>query len=250
MVSTTEGRTGKQAGIYLVEGDTLRICLASSGPPPSGFSTRKGTGDLLLVLRRPGKQTGDAPAAARGPEAKVSGRRSFRMGFTGFVHDLTPEAVAASRKFVRENGDIIAHHLEGVPWAESLGNLPFSKAALEEWEGKKSATPAAGKVYLAISPGRGDLKPGEKCLPFPEELRGKAYDHPLVKQAYLSYCLRAMEFFRPDYLCIGIEVNEIYGAGPEKWAAYLELHRHVYQEIKKRRPELPVFASFTLHSLF
>jgi hypothetical protein len=32
--------------------------------------------------------------------------RPFRMGFTGFVYDITPEAVAASRKFVRENGDI------------------------------------------------------------------------------------------------------------------------------------------------
>ena len=29
-------------------------------------------------------------------------------------------------------------------------------AVLEEWEGKKAATPPNGKVYLALSPGRGD----------------------------------------------------------------------------------------------
>ena len=51
------------------------------------------------------------------------------MGFTGFVYDTTLEAVTASRKFVRENGDILAHHLEGVPWAEALNGRPFPRPA-------------------------------------------------------------------------------------------------------------------------
>jgi hypothetical protein len=181
---------------------------------------------------------------------KPAGPRTFRMGFTGFVHDTTPEAVTDSRKFVRENGDIIAHHIEGVPWAEAHQGLPFPKAMVEEWEGKKAGTPPGGKVYLAISPGRGDLKLAEKCLPLPKDLRGKPYDDPQVRKAYLNYCLRAVEFFRPDYLCIGIEVNEIYSAGPEKWKAYVELHKHVYQQVKKQHAGLPVFASLTLHNLF
>jgi hypothetical protein len=79
--------------------------------------------------------------------------RPFRMGFTGFVHDITPEAVSTSQKFVRENADILAHHIEGVPWTEALKAQPFPKALLEEWEGKKSATPPKGKIYLAISLG-------------------------------------------------------------------------------------------------
>jgi hypothetical protein len=172
------------------------------------------------------------------------------MGFTGFVHDTTLEAVAASRKFVRENGDILAHHIEGVPWAEAHQGLPFPKAMLEEWEGKRSATPPGGKVYLAVSPGRGDLKLAEKCLPLPKDLRGKSYDDPQVMKAYLNYCLRAIEYFRPDYLCIGIEVNEIYSSGPPKWKAYVELHKYVYERVKKQHPKLPVFASLTLHNLF
>jgi Hypothetical glycosyl hydrolase 6 len=70
-------------------------------------------------------------------------------------HDMTPEAVNASLRFVRENGDILAHHIEGVPWAQALNGQPFPKAMVEEWEGKKLATPPNGKIYLAISPGRG-----------------------------------------------------------------------------------------------
>ena len=182
--------------------------------------------------------------------AQPIGARGFRMGFTGFVHDITPQAVAASRKFVRENGDIICHHIEGVPWAEVHGGRPFPKAFLEEWEGKKSATPSGGKVYLAISPGRGDLKPAEKAGPIPKDLAGKTYDDPVVMAAYLSYCRRAIEFFQPDYLCIGIEVNEIHDAGAAKWRAYAALHRHVYDALKKDHEDLPIFASWTLHNMF
>ena len=123
-------------------------------------------------------------------------------------------------------------------------------AMLEEWQGKKLSMPPRGQVYLAISPGRGDLKVAEKAGPLPKELIGKAYDHPLVMKAYLNYCRRAIEFFNPDYLAIGIEVNEIHDAGPRKWQAYAALHKHVYGELKKDHRDLPIFASWTLHNMF
>lgn len=181
--------------------------------------------------------------------AEEGGKRTFLMGFTGFPHDFSLQAVTEARQFVRENADIIAHHIEGVPWAEALKGQPFQKEMVAEWEGKKAATPPGGKVYLAVSPGRGGLKVADKALPLPAELKGKPYDDPLVKKAYLNYCRRATEFFKPDYLAIGIEVNEIYTAGADKWRAYLALHRYVYQQIKKEHQELPVFASFTLHGM-
>jgi hypothetical protein len=145
---------------------------------------------------------------------------------------------------------LIAHHIEGVPWAEALHNEPFPKELMSDRETKRSMTPPGAKVYLAISPGRGDLKLAEKgTTPLPTELRGKGYDDAQVKQAYLNYCRRSIDYFKPDYLCIGIEVNEIFSAGQEKWKAYSELHRHVYRELKKERPNLPIFASYTLHNL-
>jgi len=158
-------------------------------------------------------------------------------------------AIMHAREFSRQNADIIAHHIEGVPWAELLAGKAFSDELINEWKGKKEATPKGGKVYLAISPGRGDLKPGEKSLPFPKELVGRSYDDPVVMKAYLSYCRRMVEFFRPDYLGIGIEVNEIYLAGPNKWRAYAALHRYVCQELKRDHPDLPIFTSFTLHGM-
>ncbi len=243
---TTEGKDGTEKGIYVVDGETLKLCLATAGGKRSTeFATKKDSDQILIVLRRADPKPSDDK-----PAQKPTGERGFHMGFTGFVHDTTLEAVTASRKFCRENGDIIAHHIEGVPWAEVLTGQPFPKAMLEEWEGKKSATPKGGKVYLAISPGRGDLQLAEKALPLPKELKGKAYDDPLVKKAFLSYCQRSIEFFKPDYLGIGIEVNEIYSAGPGKWTAYVELHKYVYDQLKKEHKDLPIFASFTLHNMF
>ncbi|HVJ82241.1 MAG TPA: hypothetical protein VNC50_14330, partial [Planctomycetia bacterium] len=239
-----------EMGIYAIDGDELKLCLATrGGARPTEFKTEAGRDRLLITLRRDGAAP---PATTEGApsKTKASGNRAFRMGFTGFVHDFTPEAVTSSRKFVRENGDILAHHIEGVPWAESLAGKPFPKAILDEWEGKKSATPRGGKVYLAISPGRGELKVADKAAPLPAELRVKSYDDPLVKKAYLAYCRRAVEFFKPDWLAIGIETNEIRDAGAKTWRAYAALHKHVYTELKKEHPKLPIFASWTLHNMF
>ncbi len=256
---TTEGRDGTEKGIYVIEGDELKLCLATkSGQRPGKFATQKGTDQILIVLRRsiaepaenPPVKTSSGASPKSGPAEKPTGTRLFRMGFTGFVHDITLEAVTGSHKFCRENGDLLAHHIEGVPWAEALNDQAFPKALLDDWRGKKSATPPKGKVYLAISPGRGDLKVSDKAGPLPKELKGKAYDDPLVLKAYLNYCRKAVEFFNPDYLAIGIEMNEINDQGAKVWQSYVTLHKHVYTELKKEHPNLPIFASWTLHNMY
>src|SRR3954464_513549 len=81
-----------------------------------------------------------------------AGDRPFLMGFTAFPPDFTPQAVLSTRKFVKENADLIAHHIEGVPWTESLKDQPFPPAFVKEWEDKKLATPPNGKVDHPISP--------------------------------------------------------------------------------------------------
>jgi hypothetical protein len=189
---------------------------------------------------------GQETAVAQTPEQP----RPFRMGFTAFPHDFSIEAVEQTRQFVRNNADLIAHHIEGVPWTEALRDAPFPKEVLDDHESKCFMKPPGAKVYLAVSPGRGDLKlPDRGATPLPPELKGKPYDDPLVKRAFLTYCRRCVDFFKPDYMAIGIEVNEIFNSGADKWRAYVELHRYVYGELKKEHPNLPIFASFTLHNM-
>ncbi len=254
--STTKGRPGTEKGIYKIDGTTLVMCLSQSGTSrPTKFATTDGSDLVLLKFRRQQDRpetTRPKPTPSRPSTASVSpkGTRSFYMGFTGFVYDVTLPAVVSSRKFCRENGDMLAHHIEGVPWTAALRDEPFPKEFMREWQNKKLATPPGGKVYLAISPGRGQLKLADKGGPLPKELKGKSYRDPLVKKAYLNYCRRGIKFFEPDYLGIGIEVNEIFSSGRDKWAAYVDLHKFVYHELKKEHPDLPIFASFTLHNMY
>ena len=177
-------------------------------------------------------------------------RRTFRMGFTAFPHDTTADAALETKKFVHGNADLIAHHIEGVPWAEMHAGGELPARVVDDWNGKKSMTPNGGKVYLALSPGRGDLQASEKAGPVPPSLKSKKYDDPEVQAAYLRYCRKAVDFFKPDYLVIGIEVNELHSGNGAAWRAYADLHRHVVAELKKERPGLPVAASFTLHNLY
>ena len=74
---------------------------------------------------------------AEPPAAPAARSRPFRMGFTAFPHDITPEAVEETRRFVRANADLIAHHIEGVPWTEALREQPYSKDLLGEYESKR-----------------------------------------------------------------------------------------------------------------
>jgi hypothetical protein len=178
--------------------------------------------------------------------------RTFRMGFTPFPYDITPEAVTETRTFLRENADIIAFHMESVPWTEALSGAPFRAGLMGDWEYKRDIMPESAATYVAISPGRdglGNYWGDEENQPVPAGFADKQFDHPDVKAAFTNYALRAVEYFDPAYLAIGIEVNELHGKGVDKWEAYAELHRHVYQAVKADHPRLPVFASFTLHNM-
>jgi hypothetical protein len=187
--------------------------------------------------------------------ARAAEKRAFRMGFTPFVYDQTSEAVADMQKFLAENADIVAVHLESVPWTEALADKPFDPKMMEDWEGRKKAIGPGEKVYLAVSPinmmraGMAEYRGAAERMPIPPEFQGKAFDDPIIKKAYLNYCKRAAEYFKPDYLSVGIEVNELFHNGRAQWSGYVELHKFVYQALKKEHPKLPVFTSFTLHNM-
>jgi len=256
MDTTTVGKSERPKGIYEIDGDTLTMVFAQGGGSrPKEFSSRGGNDHLLLVLRRESKAATDNPVAANTPmptgPLPQPDKRGFRMGITAFPHDMTTAAAIETQQFAHQNADIIAHHIEGVPWAAMHRGEAFPAKFAESMNGKKSMTPPGGKVYVAISPGRGKLKPHDKAPEIPSALRGKQYDHQLVKQAYLRYCRQMIDFFDPDYLSIGIEVNEIWGViFKREWRAYLELHKYVYGQLKREYPDLPIFASMTLHTLY
>ncbi len=183
------------------------------------------------------------------------GSRTFFMGFTPFPWDMTVEAIIDTGKFIVENGDIISHHLEqGVPWTEALDDKPFHENMMKDWNGRRDLSKNK-KVFLSLTPmneGRNNMelyRGKDEDMPIPDSFKGKAFDDPMVKKAYLNYCRRAADHFKPDYMAIGIEVNELFHNSPQMWPGFVELHKYIYSEMKKLYPELPILFTVSLHNM-
>jgi hypothetical protein len=199
---------------------------------------------LLLMVLMLGAGFASSPAASQSPD-----ERAFYMGFTPFPYDVDDAALSYTAERLQADGDLIAHHLdEGIPWPEALAGDPLPAPLMAEWEYRRAIS-AEHQVYLAITPidiSRTWLAPyhgPEGVVPLPAPWDGYTFDHPDVQAAYLNYARRAIDFFQPDYLAIGIEVNGLLTNTPDAWPAYLALHQHVYTQLKADYPGLPVMAS-------
>ena len=171
--------------------------------------------------------------------------RPFRMGFTMWPADLTAEGVKMSMEFAHAHGDVTSvMFIGGIPWPEALDGKPFSKDVENNF---KYRPPNGKKLFLSISPldkDRKNLAPywGDKDnLPLPKPWDTRALNSPEVKKAFLNFTLRAVEAMKPDYLAVGVELNDLLSHDPKKWAELKELHRATYTAVKEKYPELPVF---------
>jgi len=196
---------------------------------------------------------------------ECSDARRTRLGFTPFPPEVPgpgAETLIATYDKIEADADIVAHHFDdGVPWPEALagaGIAGYPANLQADWQFRAAMTPAGHEVYLAITPisiqrdrlapYRGET-PDTPLAELGEPWVSAGFDDEIVKQAFLVHAINAVEFFRPDYFAIGIEVNLLRELAPQLWPAYLELHRDTYQALKQRYPSLPVFVTMTANEL-
>jgi hypothetical protein len=210
---------------YLLAAATIAVCLAGCG----------GSGS-----RNPGNS--DPPAETR----------SYYLGFTPFPYAISSDAIDFSYARIQDRADLVAHHLEeGVPWNEldqNLGFADFPASIKDSWNQRKARSPPGHVSYVSLTP---ISLTRDAIAPLPDSQGGglpawlTAFNLSRTRAAYLSYCIEAVEFFQPDYLVIGIEVNELMHNRPELWADYLELQQQTYNALKLLYPGLPVSVSLT-----
>lgn len=190
------------------------------------------------------------------PHEKIDGYNGY-MGFTPWPYDLTIEAQAKTYDFITENGTIISHHLDnGIPWEEALREAPLPSTVIANWKKRKQNSSSDLKIFLSITPinfSRDGLsgywnEAGDN-QPLPERWKGKSFDDPQTVKAFTNYALKAIDYFDPDYLAIGIEANIMISKSPQKWDSYITLNRQVYKNIKTRYPTLPVFSTIQYEHL-
>jgi len=182
--------------------------------------------------------------------------RSFLMGFSSWPPSIDSTLNNQAYSFMRKHGDIFERHEDdGMPWVEALNGDPLPQAFLNNWADQKSLVGSDQKIFLMVSPlgmERNNLAPyyGESDnMPLPADWQNKFLGDKQVQIAYLRILKEGIEFWHPDYLSIGSEVNVMMHSDFDKWKQYKEFHKFIYTELKKDYPNLPIFATFTIQEM-
>lgn len=191
---------------------------------------------LLAVL------PGNARAQAAGTEPLVS--------INPFPYDLTPEAAETSAGISREHGDLYTVQLDnGVPWQAALDGSEYPAEVMDGWKFHRESIGTDQPVFLAIAPlslDRVNWAEDHGGKPAPDWIRKARRATPDLIQAYRNHVLRAVEYFEPAYLNIGVEAGDLAAKEPKRWPEFAKLYEATRDAVKAARPDLPIGISWGL----
>lgn len=176
--------------------------------------------------------------------------RRFMMGFSTWAYALEVNAVTGTYSFIESHSEIYSEHIDNkIPWDSWINGTPLPTEFVSEIAGRKSRKLANKKLSLSVSLlniNRDDLATDfNDSLPLYNQLN----DQHII-EAYIAHLQYFIEQLNPDFLIVGIEVNELLLHSVEKWAEYKLMMAEVRHKIELLYPELPLSESITLHSLF
>lgn len=184
--------------------------------------------------------------------------RPFYLGLTPFPYSISSySAIEYVYDKIGGDADLICHHFDnGIPWDEALlsdDHTTYPAKVTEDWDYRRSHIPAGHKLYVAINPinsMRDGLAPiwnetGDNQPLTGTVWEGRPFNDADVKEAYLNYCRSVIDYFNPDYIAIGVEVNLVMANIKPQWDAYLELQSETYATLETEYPDLPKFVTLT-----
>jgi hypothetical protein len=169
------------------------------------------------------------------------------------------------------NSDITSIQIDmGVPWVEALADdlssptPPYHPFVLQEFEALENSVRPGGPRVVAISPigvprsqisaylGEGPgfnfVSGGFSGPEFVRTPDGQVRisrlryppppwdSYPLnateVKNAYLKYCIRILDYFKPDYLLTCLESSAALVEDPQRYAELVDLMKFIYENLK------------------
>jgi len=184
-----------------------------------------------------------------GPGYGADSGRPLRVSISPFPYDKTTTAVETVSRIVRENANLYTVQLDnGVPWEAALEGKAYSSEVMEQWNRHKKAI-GTNAVYLAIAPlaeDRTSWAPGSGGQKAPSWARDEKQATASLKKAYIQHVMRAIAFFSPTFVNIGVEAGDMAAKKAQKWPQFEELFHECRQQIKAEHPEIQVGISFGL----
>jgi hypothetical protein len=189
-----------------------------------------------------------AHSQGHGDETRVT-----RFGVSTFPFRLSPAASEQTFRIAEDLSDVYVVQLDnGVPWSEAAADASYPRAVQNKWGELAAHAPSERPVYLALAPlaeDRKSLAPASEGSLSPERFRGAAFDDPMVVKAYVAYALKAVRYFKPAYVNLGLEAGELAHRRPRDWDAFVALIRETTDALRQEFPMLKIGISFGLQSL-
>jgi hypothetical protein len=186
-------------------------------------------------------------------EALADETRVTRFGVSTFPFGLSAAAAEQTFRIAADLSDVYVVQLDnGVPWSEAATDARFPAAVQNKWRELAAHAPSGRPVYLALAPlaeDRKSLAPASEGSLSPERFRGAAFDDPMVVKAYVAYALKAVGYFKPAYVNLGLEAGELAHRRPRDWDAFVALIRDTTGALRQEYPTLKIGISFGLQSL-
>ena len=172
------------------------------------------------------------------------------VSITSFPYDLTHTAVKNVSELVSLSGNVYTVQLDnGIPWQAALDDKPFSDSIQNEWRQHLNAISPAQKIYLAIAPLQDDRISWAtefEGRDAPNWVRNENSLNEKITKAYTNYINRAIDYFNPDFINIGVEAGDLAAKDPGKWTAIEMLFNLTIKSIKEVDFDLPVGISWGL----
>ena len=178
--------------------------------------------------------------------------RVSHYGVSTFPYGPSSGAADQAFRLAADLGDLYVVQLDnGVPWTEAAADTRFPELVERKWYDISAHAPPGRPLYLALEPlaeDRVSLAPSsEGSSSFGQS--SSSFDNPSIVKAYIVYAQRAVRFFKPTYLNLGVESGELAYRHPSEWNAYVTLIRSVMTALRPEFPTLKIGISFGLQSL-
>ena len=199
---------------------------------------------LLATAACGGGGGGDPPLPSSTTPLADADARPFAMGFSAVPSELTVESHFALFDAAAAFGDAIMIQ-RAPPWPELAAGAQLSNETLATIERERALLDELGlELLFAIDPfeltDRARLTAGAP---------GDSFADPAVVDAYLRYVELVIERYRPRWLALAVDVDQIARSNPGGLDAFEAAYRRAYAGAKQQQPHTAVFATFQLEDL-
>jgi hypothetical protein len=186
---------------------------------------------------------------------KGANTRQIRSGvplvsISPFPYDFGEEAAAKIKEITAENCTLNSVVLDnGVPWQEALDGREYPQAVMDEWRGKRASMTAGRPLYLALAPlshDRTGWAAGHADGKAPEWVIEAGGNDGRIAKAYTNHVIRAVEYFNPQYLNLGVEAGDLAAKNAKKWPAMTTVYLEARRAVKMKKPDIQTGISWSL----